>query len=192
MSQQKPRILWVEDESSVQEEMEEAFGKVFDISFANSSVQAQQLISKNGLDYPLIVVDLRLENNKSEDGISLIHWIKEKLPWKKVIAITKDRYKYLKHAERIAGADDSFRKEEFDYDEFFDAVHKLLLKTKLFISYSRKDQSYLSELNKRLKLFSNQGMIEAWEDNDLTAGEDWNERIKSELDKAHKIGRAHV
>mgnify|MGYP001794569350 CR=1 FL=1 len=187
MSQQKPRILWVEDESSFQDEMEEVFGKVFDISFANSSVQAQKLICLDELDYPLIIVDLYLENNKSEDGINLIRWIKEKLPWKKVIAITKDRHKYLKDAERIAGADDSFRKEELDFVDFFEAANKLLLKAKLFISYSRKDQKYLNDLSKRLKLFSNQGFIEAWEDNKLTAGEDWDERIKSELSKAHVI-----
>lgn len=58
---------------------------------------------------------------------------------------------------------------------------------KLFLSYSHKDEKYVDELRKDLKLMERNGLIHPWYDRALTAGEKWEARILAELNDAEVI-----
>ena len=57
----------------------------------------------------------------------------------------------------------------------------------LFISYSHRDEPFRDELIKHLKPLEYQGIITAWHDRRIGAGEDWRGRIDHHLDSAHII-----
>jgi len=58
---------------------------------------------------------------------------------------------------------------------------------RLFLSYSHRDEKYLNELRKDLKLMERNGLIRTWYDRALTAGEKWEPRILQELNGADVI-----
>src|SRR5262249_28295448 len=58
---------------------------------------------------------------------------------------------------------------------------------KLFLSYAHKDEKYVTELRKDLKLMERNGIILPWYDRALTAGEKWEARILQELNEADVI-----
>jgi internalin A len=58
---------------------------------------------------------------------------------------------------------------------------------RIFYSYSHRDESLRNELENHLKLLQRQGVIEAWSDRNIEAGEDWKVRIDDALERAHLI-----
>jgi internalin A len=63
-------------------------------------------------------------------------------------------------------------------------VQSSLQPLKLFLSYSHKDEKYVNELRKDLKLMERNGLIRTWYDRALRAGEKWEESILQELKTA--------
>lgn len=55
---------------------------------------------------------------------------------------------------------------------------------KVFFSYSRKDRALLEELQRHLKVFQRQGKILPWDDHEVLPGEQWDNRIKANLESA--------
>lgn len=60
-------------------------------------------------------------------------------------------------------------------------------KLNLFISYAHEDEDMKKELDKHLIMLKRSGKIEAWNDRKILAGEEWDQSIKKELEKAHII-----
>lgn len=58
---------------------------------------------------------------------------------------------------------------------------------KLFISYSHSDERYKDMLEKHLILLKRNKIIEAWSDREIVAGEEWDSKIKDELEQADII-----
>lgn len=57
-------------------------------------------------------------------------------------------------------------------------------RTKVFISYSHKDRSYLEQLHVFLKPWLREKVLDAWDDTQLKAGERWREKIEQALASA--------
>ena len=60
-------------------------------------------------------------------------------------------------------------------------------KVRLFYSYSRKDEELRNELEKHLTLLHRQGLIDAWHDREIDAGDEWKEAIDENLERADVI-----
>ncbi|WP_414571761.1 GUN4 domain-containing protein [Nostoc sp. CCY 9925] len=58
---------------------------------------------------------------------------------------------------------------------------------KVFCSYSHKDESLRDELANHLSAFTHQGVISIWHDRNISAGEEWNDEIKTNLKTADII-----
>lgn len=59
--------------------------------------------------------------------------------------------------------------------------------TKLFFSYSHKDEELRNELETHLALLKRQGVISSWHDRRITAGSDFGEVISTELESSQII-----
>jgi hypothetical protein len=57
----------------------------------------------------------------------------------------------------------------------------------LFFSYAHRDEDLRDELNKHLSLLKRQGVIHAWHDRDISAGEAWKQAIDDNLNRADII-----
>jgi hypothetical protein len=57
----------------------------------------------------------------------------------------------------------------------------------VFFSYAHEDEALRDKLAKHLKLLERQGVIKAWHDRDITAGEEWKEVIDNHLESANII-----
>jgi hypothetical protein len=57
----------------------------------------------------------------------------------------------------------------------------------IFFSYAHEDESLRDELAKHLKLLERQGIIKAWHDRNITAGEEWKNAINANLESAEII-----
>ncbi len=57
----------------------------------------------------------------------------------------------------------------------------------VFFSYAHEDEALRDELAKHLKLLERQGVIKAWHDRQITAGEEWKSAIDSHLESANII-----
>lgn len=60
-------------------------------------------------------------------------------------------------------------------------------KPTIFISYAHADEELKKELDKHLKILRRSGKVETWNDRELIAGQEWDEVIMSELNKANII-----
>jgi|APFre7841882724_1041349.scaffolds.fasta_scaffold00795_5 hypothetical protein len=60
-------------------------------------------------------------------------------------------------------------------------------KPRIFLSYAHKDEVLKKELDKHLMPLKRSGKIETWNDRELIAGQEWNDEILSELNKADII-----
>ncbi|MDO7173314.1 toll/interleukin-1 receptor domain-containing protein [Mariniflexile sp. AS56] len=58
---------------------------------------------------------------------------------------------------------------------------------KIFTSYAHEDEGLKDEMDKYLKVLKRSGKIDAWNDRELIAGQEWNEGIMSEFAKANII-----
>jgi TIR domain len=57
----------------------------------------------------------------------------------------------------------------------------------IFFSYAHEDEALRDELAKHLKLLERQGIIKAWHDLNITAGEEWKTAINTNLESAEII-----
>ncbi len=57
----------------------------------------------------------------------------------------------------------------------------------IFISYSHKDEAYKDDLVNHLSSMKRQGVIQEWNDRQLTAGDEWDPEIRAKLEKADII-----
>jgi hypothetical protein len=57
-------------------------------------------------------------------------------------------------------------------------------RTKVFISYSHKDQEWLERLQRHLKPLVREGRLECWDDTHIRPGDDWQQEIRTALDTA--------
>ncbi|WP_418602394.1 toll/interleukin-1 receptor domain-containing protein [Hwangdonia sp.] len=58
---------------------------------------------------------------------------------------------------------------------------------KIFTSYAHEDEGLKDEMDKYLKVLKRSGKIDAWNDRELIAGQEWNAGIMDELAKANVI-----
>ncbi|WP_435949747.1 TIR domain-containing protein [Psychrobacter sp. DM8] len=58
---------------------------------------------------------------------------------------------------------------------------------KLFISYAHKDENFKENLEEHLSSLKRQGVIEAWNDRDITAGQKWEDEIDNNISNADLI-----
>ena len=59
-----------------------------------------------------------------------------------------------------------------------------LTRTKVFISYSHQDQEWLERLKRHLKPLVREGHLDCWDDTHIRPGDDWQQEIRTALDKA--------
>jgi hypothetical protein len=52
---------------------------------------------------------------------------------------------------------------------------------RLFISYSHKDENFRKQLGDHIALLHRDGVIAAWHDRQITAGQEWAGEIKAAL-----------
>jgi hypothetical protein len=57
-------------------------------------------------------------------------------------------------------------------------------RTKVFISYSHKDQEWLERLKRHLKPLVREGNLDCWDDTHIRPGDDWKQEIRTALDTA--------
>lgn len=60
-------------------------------------------------------------------------------------------------------------------------------KVSIFISYSHEDEIYKDKLEKHLSILKRNNIIETWHDRKITPGEEWDKKIKDELENAQII-----
>jgi hypothetical protein len=60
----------------------------------------------------------------------------------------------------------------------------------IFFSYAHEDEALRDELAKHLKLLERQGIIKAWHDRNITAGEEWKTAINTHPPKTGIFGRS--
>ena len=58
------------------------------------------------------------------------------------------------------------------------------MKTMVFISYSRKDHKWKQQVVTHLRVLENQGMLDVWDDTQITAGNEWCLEIEHALETA--------
>jgi hypothetical protein len=58
---------------------------------------------------------------------------------------------------------------------------------RIFISYAHEDEDLKKELDKHLKVLKRSSKIQVWQDRELIAGQEWDQTIMSELNKANII-----
>lgn len=58
---------------------------------------------------------------------------------------------------------------------------------RIFISYAHEDEGLKKELDKYLKVLKRSSKVEVWNDRELIGGQEWDQTIMSELDKANII-----
>jgi hypothetical protein len=76
---------------------------------------------------------------------------------------------------------------ELNLPSLLEPVKPSLEPLKLFLSYAHKDEKYVQELRKALKLMERDGLVRVWSDHGLKAGEKWEARILGELKEADVI-----
>lgn len=57
----------------------------------------------------------------------------------------------------------------------------------IFISYAHEDEDLKLELDKHLKVLKRSSKVQVWSDCEIGSGEEWNQAIKVELDRANII-----
>jgi hypothetical protein len=67
------------------------------------------------------------------------------------------------------------------------SVHKPAEAVEVFISYSHKDEKLRREMEVHLSLLKREGLVSAWHDRQIGAGQDFNEEIRKRISTAHII-----
>jgi TIR domain/WD domain, G-beta repeat len=63
----------------------------------------------------------------------------------------------------------------------------MLMPVKIFCCYAHEDEALLNQLKKHLMPLQRQGVIDIWHDRDISAGTDWEQEIKVQLNTAQII-----
>src|SRR5690348_9236809 len=58
---------------------------------------------------------------------------------------------------------------------------------KIFFCYAHEDETLLNQLERHLSPLQREGLIEVWHDRNISAGTEWNQEIKKQLNEAHII-----
>ena len=58
---------------------------------------------------------------------------------------------------------------------------------KIFFCYAHEDEPLLKKLKAHLRPLQRQGLVDMWYDRDISAGSDWEQQIKEQLNTAHII-----
>lgn len=72
--------------------------------------------------------------------------------------------------------------------EFHETIkNNKMPQSKVFISYSHKDEQYREELEKHLVMLKRKGLIQTWNDRKILPGQDWGKEISKELEASDII-----
>src|SRR5260370_29473762 len=63
----------------------------------------------------------------------------------------------------------------------------MLMPVKIFCCYAHEDEALLNKLKTHLKPLQRKGLIDVWYDRDISAGTDWEQQIKEQLNTAQII-----
>jgi TIR domain len=65
-----------------------------------------------------------------------------------------------------------------------------MARNRIFISYSHRDERLFKEFLRHLKPWQDEGILDAWTDNRLQAGQDWHSEIQQGIASATAPGAA--
>ncbi|MBN2033920.1 MAG: response regulator [Deltaproteobacteria bacterium] len=118
------KILVVDDERIVLESCKRVLGERFDVSLAESSDRALELIG--GEAFSLILVDIKMPY---KDGMTLMRQVKK--TWPEIPVIIMSGYVTHETIEEVARTDAAtFLAKPFTPDELLEALEKVLKKEK--------------------------------------------------------------
>src|SRR2546421_1309030 len=63
----------------------------------------------------------------------------------------------------------------------------MLMPVKIFCCYAHEDEPLLEKLKTHLRSLQRQGLVDVWYDRDISAGTDWVQQIKEQLNTAQII-----
>src|SRR5229473_6626873 len=61
------------------------------------------------------------------------------------------------------------------------------MSVKIFFCYAHEDEALLNKLKAQLRPLQRQGLVDVWYDRDISAGSDWEQQIKEQLNTAQII-----
>jgi len=163
--------------------------KVF-LSVSGPAAARRRLLAIIRSDFERIHRDIR--NLQPQEMVPLPDHPEVTIPYQKLLVreqkgtrsfteIVGDDEVELNVQELLNGVDlEGTRRRERTFEESRQPV-------RLFISYSHKDENLRLELQTHLKLLQRQGIIDAWDDRRIAAGEEWKEKIDENLERADII-----
>jgi tetratricopeptide (TPR) repeat protein len=63
----------------------------------------------------------------------------------------------------------------------------MLMPVKIFFCYAHEDEALLNQLKAHLRPLQRQGLIDLWHDRNISAGTEWEQKIKEHLDSAQIV-----
>jgi DNA-binding NtrC family response regulator len=103
------RLLIVDDEESICFSMSEYFSlQGYKVDTASEIDEAEKLLGAT--DYKVVIQDLRLTMNNSQDGLDMIKLIREQNPQTRIIVLTAYGSAEIEEEARVCGADAFLRK----------------------------------------------------------------------------------
>ena len=81
----------------------------------------------------------------------------------------------------------TYENKMFELNDFSEYLNKTNSMKKIFISYSKTDAEYLRQLENHLSVLKRQRYIATWHDRKLIPGEEWDGKIRKELEEADII-----
>jgi CheY-like chemotaxis protein len=165
-------------------------GEVRTVSECREAIEALEIVPH----WDLLVVDLHLQDAEAENHLNGMELIQRALykGFKEIIAVTvRDKEIVTREVVRkLMGklkVRDVIFKTEYDLDQFIDVVQqavesaRLSMRNQVFISYSHKDQKWLTKLQTCLAPLARKNVITVWDDTKIKAGTRWRDAIKKEL-----------
>lgn len=128
------------------------------IKVINSGYVIEEMVTVNGIDF----VSINLLNSNYEKGKIIFN---ERKPSDLNNGIKYEKDIYLK-----------------DYRKFLNNRNRKM--KKVFISYSKKDETMVNTFLDHLSSLHSEGLVESWYCTELNAGEDWDKKIKEKLEEA--------
>lgn len=104
-----PRLLIVDDEESICFSMSEYFSlQGYKVDTASEVDEAEKLL--DSANYLVVIQDLRLSMNNSQDGLDMIKLIREHDPQTRIVVLTAYGSAEIEEEARLCGADAFLRK----------------------------------------------------------------------------------
>jgi internalin A len=163
--------------------------KIF-IAVSGPALARRRLLAVIRSDLERIHRDIR--NLQPQEMVPLPNYPKAVVPYEKLLAMERERIaKFHEYAngriveldvqELLNGVDlEGTRRKE----RILEAKRRVM---RLFYSYSHRDETLRNKLETHLKLLQRQGLIEAWHDRNIEAGDDWKQKIDENLEGADII-----